>query len=168
MQVNHNGESTGFWILMGILASVLIIGGLVVIITGMGSESSAPAIISFLGAKFEGNDVGLAVIFLGLLAALLAYKERADIRKHKQLRSDIDGAIKLAGGLAAKYGEQRLAARSGASDERTKRLRAKIKQHREEAEKGALAAIQGKIAQEIMDLSGEVDKELSNNRPSNN
>jgi hypothetical protein len=90
-----------FWHLMVGTGFVLLIIGLVMIFLPPGVGESDPFVIEFFEASIEGNEMGLALIVLGLSCFLIGRKDLADLRTTRGIQEELGKTSALAAKLVA-------------------------------------------------------------------
>jgi len=78
-----------FWHLMVGVGLVLVLIGLVLILVPNQVGGEGSILIEVFGAKFEGSEIGLALIVLGLACFLIGQKDRADQQKYQSIKEDL-------------------------------------------------------------------------------
>jgi len=78
-----------FWHLMVGVGLVLVVIGLILILVPNQVGGEGSILIEVFGAKFEGSEIGLALIVLGLACFLIGQKDRADQQKYQAIREDL-------------------------------------------------------------------------------
>lgn len=66
-------------------------------------------VLEVFGAKFEGTEMGLALIVLGLACFLIGQKDRADIQKYRSLQKDLQKTSRITARLVGNNVQQTLA-----------------------------------------------------------
>lgn len=97
-----------FWHLMVGTGFTLVIIGLVLIFLPPEVGESGPIVIEFFEARFEGSEMGLALIVLGLSCFLIGRKDLGDLRTHQAMQEELGRASGLTAKLVAERVEQTL------------------------------------------------------------
>lgn len=103
-----NSNNDGFWKILVGVGTLLIIVGIILIIIRPGGEAAGPLIIDVFGAKFEGSDVGLMMIALGLATYIIALKDRSDERKYKQIEYRVTESENITKEMALEIADEKL------------------------------------------------------------
>jgi len=107
-----------FWHLMVGTGFTLVIVGLVLIFLPPEVGESGPILIEFFEARFEGSEMGLALIVLGLSCFLIDRKDLGDLRTHQAMQEELGRAS----GLTAKLVAERVEETLNGSPEKAARL----------------------------------------------
>jgi hypothetical protein len=97
-----------FWHLMVGTGFVLLLIGLVLIFLPPGVGESEPFLLEFFNVKFEGVEMGLALIVLGLSCFLIGRKDLADLRAYQTVQRDLRKTSSLTAKLVASRVEKTL------------------------------------------------------------
>ena len=90
-----------FWHLMVGIGFALLLIGLVMIFLPPGVGDSDPFMIEFFQARFEGSEMGLALIVLGLSCFLIGRKDLADLRTTRGIQEELGKNTTLTAKLVA-------------------------------------------------------------------
>ena len=110
------GSITGsikFWHLMVVVGLLLVVIGLVLILVPNQVGEGGSILIEVFGAKFEGSEIGLALIVLGIACFLIGQKDRTDTQKYQAMKEDLQKTSKITARLVGDHVEQTLAGVSG-------------------------------------------------------
>lgn len=102
-----------FWHLMVGTGLVLVVIGLLLILVPNELGARGVIVLEVFGAKFEGTEMGLALIVLGLACFLIGQKDRADIQKYRSLQKDLQKTSKITARLVGNNVQQKLASVPG-------------------------------------------------------
>jgi len=97
----NKGGRVHFWHLMVGTGFFLMAIGLVMIFLPPGPGDHGPFMIEFFQASIESNEIGLALIVLGLSCFLIGGKDLADLRVCQEVQRDLDKTSTLAAKLVA-------------------------------------------------------------------
>lgn len=98
-----------FWHLMVATGLVLVVIGLLLILVPNNVGGSGTIVVEVFGAKFEGTEMGLALIVLGLACFLIGQKDRTDTRKYQTMKEDLQKTSELTARLVGNNVEKTLA-----------------------------------------------------------
>lgn len=113
------------------LSGLIAIVGVSLIIVGVSFIGSVPPdgiqpnIIEMFGAKFEGNDVGVTLVFLGIICLVLAGIETRDVRHNDLVHKAIGQANDIAAKAAADVDDLKAAAADTSKERQMLQKRAK-------------------------------------------
>jgi hypothetical protein len=97
----NNKNRIHFWHLMVGTGFVLMAIGLIMIFLPPGPGDHGPFMIEFFQASIESNEIGLALIVLGLSCFLIGGKDLSDLRTSQGVQRDLDKTSALAAKLVA-------------------------------------------------------------------
>jgi hypothetical protein len=97
-----------FWHLMVGVGFGLVIIGLVMIFLPPELGESGSFVIEFFEARFEGTEMGLALIVLGLSCFLIGRKDLGDLRTYQAMQEELNKNNHLTAKLVANSVEQGL------------------------------------------------------------
>ena len=102
-----------FWHLMVGTGLMLVLIGLLLILIPNNVGAPGTILIEVFGAKFEGSEIGLALIVLGIACFLIGQKDRTDTQKYQSMKEDLQKTSKITARLVGDSVEKTLAGVSG-------------------------------------------------------
>jgi hypothetical protein len=156
-----------FWQAMMAVGCILVIGGLLLVFVRPGTEGSGAVSFKLLGTEFEGSDVGLAIIALGLVCFVLGNKDRNDSAKYRAMQEKLDTTGEVVTKLVARVAHgylnesagQRRDDRGGNrhSGEKVEQLRNHLRFVKEQAKNRTIDYVAVQEAAKVLDLADELD-----------
>ncbi len=156
--MNNSKNGIQFWLIMAMLGAMLIIGGMILAFLRLDPSDSQGIVFEMFGARFEGNDVGLALVAMGLIACLIGYKERTNLRKYSSIEERLTAISTVATDVATQFTEERDSTRQKSSSKREE-LKKRLIKVKNKAKDEAIDYAAIKEVQKVLELSREIDLE---------
>lgn len=156
-----------FWQAIAAVGCIFVIGGLLLIFLRPEAEGAGTPTFRLLGTAFEGADVGLAIIALGLVCFILANKDRIDGAKYRAMQAELDTTGRVVTRLVARVAHSYLKESAGQRrddaggsrlpDEKLQQLRNHLRIVRDQADSRPIDCAAIEQAAKVLDLADEFD-----------
>lgn len=155
-----------FWHLMVGVGLLLVGIGLILILVPNQVGGEGSILIDVFGAKFEGSEIGLALIVLGLACFIIGQKDRADQKKYQMIQKDLKKNSRITARLVDSSVRQTMKSTPDGAGERIARQVVDLDDYRQELHRLMELSLEEweephaiRIAERGMDMLEALEKE---------